>query len=149
MESKSTNYVRVGIFVLLGLIVAGGLIFIIGDERHMFNQKVTLHSTFHNVSGLRAGSIVTMGGVDVGSVTAVRFGDTPRDPDLHVDFQIVSSALVRVRRNSVARVVSKGLLGDKALEITVGDPALAQMSDGAAIPGENADEIGDAMRNAS
>src|SRR4029079_5138467 len=87
--------------------------------------------------------------VSVGSVTAITFSSDPRDPQLHVDFQIVSESLPRVRRNSVAQIASKGLLGDKALDITIGDPAQAQMNNGDSIPGEQADEIANAMHNAA
>jgi phospholipid/cholesterol/gamma-HCH transport system substrate-binding protein len=149
LDSKGSNYVRVGIFVLAGLITAAVLIFIIGDERNMFRRKVVLHTEFRNVAGLRVGSPVQMGGVNVGSVTAVRFSSNPRDPNLHVDFEMNHDALARVRRNSVAEIASKGLLGDKALEITVGDPAQPPVHDGATIPGREADEIGTALRNAT
>jgi phospholipid/cholesterol/gamma-HCH transport system substrate-binding protein len=148
-DSKGSNYTKVGIFVTLGLVVACALIFIIGDERHMFHRKVVLHTQFHDVSGLRAGSPVRMGGVNVGQVTAVRFSNDPHDADLHVDFEIVDDALVRVRRNSIAQIASKGLLGDKALDITIGDPAQAQVQNGETIRGESNDEIGNAMRYAT
>jgi phospholipid/cholesterol/gamma-HCH transport system substrate-binding protein len=149
LDARGSNYVRVGIFVLAGLITAALLTFIIGEERNMFRRKVVLHTQFRDVAGLRVGSPVRMGGINVGSVTAVRFGDDPRDPNLHVDFEMTSEALQRVRRNSVARIASKGLLGDKALDITVGDPAQPPVRNGDTIRGESSDEIGNAMRNAT
>ncbi len=149
MESKGTFYTKVGVFVTLGLTVAAALVFIIGDERHMFHRKVVLHTQFHDVGGLRAGSPVRMGGVNVGQVTAVRFSGDRRDPDLHVDLEIVDDALVRVRRNSVAIVASKGLLGDKALDISIGDPNEPPVQNGGTIRGEDSDEIGNAVRNAT
>lgn len=149
MDAKGSNYTKVGIFVTLGLVVAGALVFVIGDERHMFNRKVVLHTQFHDVGGLRTGSPVRMGGVNVGQVTAVRFSNDPHDPDLHVDLEIVDDALVRVRRNSVAVVASKGLLGDKALDITIGDPSQPSLHNGDTIRGQDSDEIGNAIRNAT
>lgn len=149
MDSKNSQYVRVGLFVLAGLVTAAFLIFIIGDERNLFRRKVVLHTQFRDVAGLRVGSPVRMGGVNVGSVIAVRFGTDPRDPYLHVDFEITRDSLVRVRRNSVARIASKGLLGDKALDLTVGDQTQPPVQDGETIRGEESDEIGTAMRNAA
>ena len=149
MDAKGSNYTKVGIFVTLGLVVAAALIFVIGDERHMFNRKVILHTQFHDVGGLRAGSPVRMGGVNVGQVLAVRFSNDPHDPDLHVDMEVVDDALVRIRRNSVAVIASKGLLGDKALDISIGDPRQPQLHNGDTLRGNDTDEIGNAIRNAT
>jgi phospholipid/cholesterol/gamma-HCH transport system substrate-binding protein len=149
MATGGSNYVKVGIFVTIGLCVAGALIFLIGDERHMFTSSYTLHSTFHDVAGLRVGGPVRMGGVDVGTVTAIRFGREPNDPLIHVDFTVVQESAVRIRRNSIARIVSKGLLGDKALEVTVGDVAQPRIANGSTLPSEESDEIGNALRNAT
>lgn len=148
MEAKQSNYIRVGIFVLAGLVVLGALIFIIGEERQMFSSKIVLHTTFRDVGGLRVGSPVRMGGVNIGSVTSVRFATDPRDTTLHVDFEITSESFPRVRANSIAQIGSKGLLGDKALDITIGDPNRPAVANGATIVGENTDDMGAAIRNA-
>lgn len=148
MDSKSSNYLRVGIFVAVGLLVASVLIFVIGDERNMFESHARLRTTFTNTGGLRVGSPVRMGGITVGTVTSVRFGATPNDPKLYVDFELTRQALARVRRNSVAEIGSKGLLGDKALDVSIGDPAEPAVPDGGMIEGRSEDALADAMRNA-
>jgi phospholipid/cholesterol/gamma-HCH transport system substrate-binding protein len=148
VDSKASNYLRVGVFVAIGLLVTGILIFVIGEERNLFESHATLHTSFVNTGGLRAGSPVRMGGVTVGSVTVVRFGTQAADTRMHVDLQVTRVALARIRRNSVAEIASKGLLGDKALDITIGDPAQPAVADGATIEGRNEDAIADAMRNA-
>ncbi len=148
MDSKGSNYLRVGVFVAVGLLVMGLLVFVIGEERNMFQSHATLHTSFVNTGGLRTGSPVRMGGVTVGAVTSVRFGTSPADTRLHVDFEITRVALARIRRNSRAEIASKGLLGDKALDITIGDPAQPPVADGETITGVNEDAIADAVRNA-
>lgn len=145
MEAKREHFVRVGGFVAVGLIIAAALIFIIGEERNLFKSKVVLHTQFRDAAGLRAGSPVRMGGVTVGSVTAVHFGDNARDSMLHVDFELTREALVRVRANSIARIGAKGLLGDKVLDITVGDPGQAEVQNGASLNGEEAFDMSTAM----
>ncbi|MEZ4410666.1 MAG: MlaD family protein [Polyangiales bacterium] len=113
--------VKVGIFVVIGLIVGGFLIFLVGSERHMFSRRATLRAAFPDVQGLKEGSPVRMGGVDIGEVSSVDFGDNPSDPRVHVRFSIVAAHLRRIRLgDSRARIVAKGLLGDKALEVTIG-----------------------------
>jgi len=64
--------VKVGAFVLAGLIVVGIVVFMIGDERQMFERKVEFQSVFEDVQGLTRGSPVRMGGVSVGSVIIIK-----------------------------------------------------------------------------
>lgn len=149
MDSKGSIYLRVGIFVTLGLLVTSMLIFVIGEERNMFQRHAILHTSFTDTGGLRVGSPVRMGGITVGSVTRVRFSTAQNDARLYVDFELTQEALQRVRRNSVASIGSKGLLGDKALDISIGDPTQPAVPDGGTIEGRNEDGITDALRNAS
>jgi phospholipid/cholesterol/gamma-HCH transport system substrate-binding protein len=139
--------IKVGLFVALGLLVAGILVFLVGDERHMFDRKAQLHATFRDVAGLKVGSPVRMGGVDVGHVERIVFGQTAEDHNIHVYFSMVSDQLIRVREDSVVRIVSKGLLGDKALDVTMGSRGRATV-DGGTIRSNESDDIGNAMARA-
>ncbi len=115
------------------------------------------YGEFHDTSEGNELSWIVLGGFDDQSqfffrwspVTLVRFGTEPRDTTMHVDLEITRVAWGRVRRNSVAEIASKGLLGDKALDITMGDPAQPQVAEGGTLVGRNEDAIGDAIRNAS
>lgn len=139
---RTSSYATVGLFVALGLTVATLLVLILGSERNSFSRKVTLHTSFADVGGLRVGSPVRMGGITIGSVTAVRFDtNRPGDPNVHVDFEVTADSLQRIRRNSVARIGSKGLLGDKALDISIGDPAQPALRDGESLQGDGADQF--------
>src|SRR5215207_9292505 len=103
---------RVGIFVLLGLAVLGVAIFLIGDSRKFWEAKVQYRAAFQDVGGLKPGSPVRMGGLDIGTVTAVGHGDTAADTRIYVTMSVVKGESIRVRENSVARVAGKGFLGD-------------------------------------
>lgn len=141
--------VKVGIFLLLGLVVAGVLIFLVGDERHMFQRHATLHATFRDVAGLKVGSPVRMGGLDVGQVESITFGESDRDRLIHVYFTMIADQLQRVRSDSRVSIVSKGLLGDKALDITMGTAAGRALASGATIVSEESDDMAGALRAAS
>ena len=133
--------IKVGIFVLIGLIVAGAIIFLIGDERRLFDKHYELHATFADVVGLKAGAPVRMGGVDVGSVTSVRFGTEPTDKRLHVLFSVVAVAHDRIRTDSIVTISNKGLLGDKMLEVSQGSDALPTIPDKGDIKSEPPDDF--------
>lgn len=124
--------VKVGIFVLIGMIVAGAIIFMIGDERRVFDKHYRLHAAFEDVAGLKPGAPVRMGGVDVGTVENVKFVD-PHDKRLHVYFTIVRVAYERVRDDSTVTIANKGLLGDKMLELSQGSEGRPLIPDGGEI----------------
>jgi len=112
--------IKVGVFVLLGLILSGGVVFLIGDQRNMFARKIDFVSTFTDVQGLAAGAPIRMNGINVGSVSSVGHSEDLGDPRIHVKLWIVRSEALRLRVDARARVVNKGLLGDKMLEIDPG-----------------------------
>lgn len=140
--------VKVGIFVSMGVLVGAILIFLIGDERHMFDRTVYLRASFNDVAGLRVGGPVRMGGVDVGQVVAIEFGREDNDRRVHIRFSLIAHELVRVRRDSVVRIASKGLLGDKALDLTMGSPAQPGLRDNDVVRSEESDDMSTAIRSA-
>jgi phospholipid/cholesterol/gamma-HCH transport system substrate-binding protein len=133
----SSKEMRVGIFVLAGLVVAGIVIFLIGEEKRLFESKLTYHTSFSDVQGLKAGAPVRLGGVDIGNVFKVRHAENPADNRLYVDMHIAKGEAVRVKTDTVAKISNKGLLGDKMIELGGGSPGAAQVDDGGSIKGED------------
>ena len=66
--------IKVGIFVSLALIASGIFVFLIGDNRRMWETKVTYKATFGDVAGLKPGAPIRMAGVEVGTVGEVGRG---------------------------------------------------------------------------
>jgi phospholipid/cholesterol/gamma-HCH transport system substrate-binding protein len=113
--------VKVGLFVLFGLVLFGGGIFMIGDGRGFWSSRVDYHAAFLDVAGLKPGAPVRTGGLDIGTVTHVGHGDNVGDPRVYVTLNITKSEAARIRTDTVARVANKGLLGDKMIELTISD----------------------------
>lgn len=129
--------IRVGA-LLLGAILCGSMvIFVIGDNTRAFEEHVALKTVFDDVSGLQSGSPVRMGGLHVGRVVDLGYSDDPQDGRVHVNLIVVKSEAARIRQDSVAAVVAKGLLGDKMLSVTVGSPTSPQVPEGGTIPTED------------
>jgi phospholipid/cholesterol/gamma-HCH transport system substrate-binding protein len=122
--------IKVGAFVLASLCLVGGLIFLIGSEAQMFARHVEVRTAFKDVQGLTRGSPVRMGGVDIGSVADLGYGETAKDDTIYVTMSIVKSEARRIRRDSVASVEGKGLLGDKMVVITVGSTSAPELQPG-------------------
>ncbi len=126
--------IKVGAFVLAGLAIMGLLVFMIGDERSMFEAHDSYKAVFEDVQGLKRGSPLRMGGVDVGSVTDVGYSDDPTDLRLFVTVSVVRAEARRIRVDSRVSIAGKGLLGDKMLVITAGDPSKDAIPPGEIIP---------------
>jgi phospholipid/cholesterol/gamma-HCH transport system substrate-binding protein len=141
--------IKVGAFVLAGLVIIGILVFMIGEERSMFARKVEYRAVFTDVQGLKRGSTVRMGGVDVGSVGRVGYSEDPGDLQLYVTMQIVEGESRRIRSDSRALIESKGLLGDKMITITAGSPDKEQIPPGGVIPTEAAEDLSSMMARVS
>lgn len=135
MSAKNRS-VRVGLFVIGALLLASIAVFLIGDNRRVWDRKVTFRGRFNDVVGLRSGSAVRMGGIDVGSVTEIAHAESAADPKIYVTIAVARNESRRVRPDTVMRVVNKGLLGDKMVDLAGGDPKKDSAADGSFIASE-------------
>jgi phospholipid/cholesterol/gamma-HCH transport system substrate-binding protein len=132
---------KVGGFVLAGLIGAGGIIFLIGDNRSLFDSKVSFRTQFDDVQGVKPGSTVRMGGVDIGTVSRVQYPEDPGKTSIDVELSVVKREAARIREGSKASIAAKGLLGDKMVSITAGPPDRPQIPEGGEIATEPAQDF--------
>jgi phospholipid/cholesterol/gamma-HCH transport system substrate-binding protein len=119
--------IRVGLFVLGGLLFSALVVFLIGDERRLFERSVELTAKFKDVQGLKASAPIRMGGVDIGHVSRVAYdlrsdAGAGGEGDIIVILSVVKAEAGRIKKDSVVKVAAKGLLGDKMIEITRGSP---------------------------
>src|SRR5512135_1694889 len=123
-----TKEKKVGIFVAAGIVILALGVFLIGENKKFWQRKITYTAVYSNVAGLRPGSPVAMGGVDVGTVSKVHYSSDPKDPHIYVSLDVVRSQGERIRKpvydetgkkvirkGTVASIVNKGLLGDKMI----------------------------------
>jgi phospholipid/cholesterol/gamma-HCH transport system substrate-binding protein len=110
---------RVGLFVLVALVAFLGMIYALGARTRLFEPRYTIHAEFTEVGGLAEGATVRLAGVQIGRVSDVRLPDQPGSK-VRVDLNIARRYSNRIRRDSIARIETQGLLGDKIVEISVG-----------------------------
>jgi phospholipid/cholesterol/gamma-HCH transport system substrate-binding protein len=115
---------KVGIFVLAGLLLAAMVMFMLGNERRLFDQSITFKTSFADVQGLKPGAPVRMGGIDIGQVSSVGYSkQNPGDTTIYVTFWVSAFEAKRVKTDSQATITTKGLLGDKMIELSMGESA--------------------------
>lgn len=109
---------RVGAVTLLSLLVLGVTILYVGAGGSPLQPRYELRALMSDVNGLKPGAPVRVGGVEVGAVTAVDFGDERARGLVEVSMKIDHRVKDRVTTESQATLGSLGLLGEKAVDIT-------------------------------
>jgi phospholipid/cholesterol/gamma-HCH transport system substrate-binding protein len=142
--AKSREY-KVGAFVLAGLTAIGGVIFLIGEERQLFADKLEYRTSFQDVQGLTAGSTVRMGGIDIGKVTKVGYVPDTTDRKIHVSLAVLEDQAPRIKLDSVATIEGKGLLGDKMLSISIGSADKGVLPPGGFITAKESEDLAAVM----
>ena len=105
---------KVGILSVVALIVTVALLFMLTGEGGFFWQNYILRAVFNDVAGLKAGAPVRLAGVEIGSVTAVKFSGS----QVEVSMEVADSVQDRITTESVASLGSVSLLGESAVDIT-------------------------------
>jgi ABC-type transporter Mla subunit MlaD len=126
----SALQLRVGAFVLASLLVFVGLVYMLGRSAGLFERQYRLVASFSQIGGLIQGATVRLAGVPVGRVGTVRLPEAGSNK-VQVDLLIARRVQDRIRADSVARIETLGLLGDKIIDVSLGSPSAAVLPDGA------------------
>ncbi|MBJ7339745.1 MCE family protein [Mycolicibacterium sp.] len=127
---RDKTVLNVGIFTVVMLLVAAGLVVVFGQFR--FASGSDFHATFTEASRLKAGQDVRIAGVPVGSVKSVEL-----NPDNTVDVAFDVDNRYQLYTSTRAVVRYQNLVGDRYLEITSGPGELRKLPPGATIAKEN------------
>ena len=128
---KKSSEFRVGVFVMVALSIGAIVVFTVGERRNVFTSKAEFLAVFDDVAGLRPGSPVQMGGVHVGSVSDVTI--TPGGK-VHVTLSIIDDVHDLIRKDTTASIGSKGMLGDRLVDVTAGSKDQKLLPPGGLIP---------------
>jgi phospholipid/cholesterol/gamma-HCH transport system substrate-binding protein len=116
---------RVGLFVLVGLSILGaGIFYVTGGG--ILGPKYRIKTFLPEVSLLAKGASVRLDGVEIGNVEAIKF--VPRVPgkpldknrNVEVDMRIDRRFQNEILSDSIASLVTEGLLGNRYVEIRRG-----------------------------
>ncbi len=133
MTTRHKDTVRAGVFVILGVVVFTVAIFLLGQKSALFARTTALFVEFDDISGLTLGAPVRLAGLEVGTVAALQFSPDLAEPRTRVQLMVQTRYLPRIRANSEAFIDSNGLLGDKIVNISMGNPSAAALHDGATL----------------
>lgn len=104
----------VGLFIIAGIICLGYLSIKLGKMEVVGGKGYEIYAIFSNIGGLRTGSSIEIAGVDVGRVKRIILDNY----QAHVVLDLPWS--VKIQEDAIALVKTKGLIGEKYIEITPG-----------------------------
>lgn len=114
MKKKSINAVKLGVFVLTGLILLIFSLYLVGKNKSIFGTRFELKAHFKDVNGLLVGNNVRFSGIDAGSVLDITIlNDTVIEVTMNLNKDIIRF----IRNNSVASIGTDGLIGNRVVNI--------------------------------
>ncbi len=106
----------VGVFMLIGILSLAYLSIKLGKMEVLSNRGTLLYAKFVNVGGLKQGADVEIAGVPVGRVKSIEL-----DPNTYqAKVALLIKPGIRIQEDAIAAVKTKGLIGEKYVEITPG-----------------------------
>jgi phospholipid/cholesterol/gamma-HCH transport system substrate-binding protein len=143
MAKTTNNLVKLGIFVISGILILIMALFLIGRNQHLIGSHYSLKTHFTNVGGLRTGNNVRYAGIEVGTVKTI---DIINDTTVEVTMLIGRKMKTVIRKNALASLGADGLMGNKVVNIVpiTGDADLAV--DGDLLASRRSVEFDDILR---
>jgi phospholipid/cholesterol/gamma-HCH transport system substrate-binding protein len=133
-EQQVRRRFRVGVVVLIALAATMVGVFMIGQRANLFRSKFPYETHFESASGLISGNNVSLNGVVVGSVIEVKLSGDPADRTVRVVYDVVKRWTPMIRKGTRASIKTRGLLGDKYIELEGGKPGEPEVPIGGEIP---------------
>jgi len=105
----------VGLFVLIGVIALGYISIKLGKMEWVGGGGYQITATFPRIGGLKVGAIVEVSGVEVGRVKSITL-----DENYQARVVLDINKRVKLDDESIASIRTKGLLGEKYVDIEPG-----------------------------
>ena len=114
MEKQGENNIKLGVFIIAGLIVMMVSFYMIGSNTSMFGSNFVLKARFNNLNGLMEGNNVLFSGIQAGTVKSI---EIVNDTTIEVTMLIDSKVKSYIHNNAEAAIGTEGLMGNKVINI--------------------------------
>lgn len=117
MEKTASEKIKLGLFVISGLMLFILAVYFIGNKQKMFGSTDHLTAVFSNVNGLQLGNNVRYAGINIGTVRGI---EMVNDTTINVDMIIDKSIFAHIKKDALANIGSDGLVGSMIINIAPG-----------------------------
>ena len=117
MKTTAGQKAKIGGFIVVGLVILFLGIFLIGNQKSMFNSTFNVYGQFNNVNGLQVGNNVRFAGINIGVVQGI---DIINDTTVKVSLTIDEDVRKFIKKDAKMSIGSDGLMGDKLVIVGPG-----------------------------
>jgi len=104
----------VGIFMIAGMVCLAYLTIKLGQLEVLGDKGYEIQAVFSSSGGLKTGSSVVIAGVEIGRVKKVILDDYQARVTMYLPLE------VKIQEDAIASIKTKGLIGEKYVEISPG-----------------------------
>lgn len=119
--------ITVGIFIVIGILIFLLGIFTLGSQKKTFVKSFTLSVVFNDIQGLKKGNNVWFSGVKIGTIKKIEFFGTSQ---VKVYLSIEEDVHKYIHKDAGASISADGLIGNKIVVLTGGNPKFPFVEDG-------------------
>lgn len=105
----------VGFFLLIGILALGYISVKLGKLEVMGQNGYVVTATFAKAGGIKAGAGVEIAGVEIGKVRSIGLDD-----QYQARCELIINSNVKLQEDVIASVRTKGLIGEKYIQISPG-----------------------------
>jgi phospholipid/cholesterol/gamma-HCH transport system substrate-binding protein len=135
-QSLKLSNLKVGLTIFVGLVLFFVFLFLIGSENNFFGSNYNLKIFVENSDGLTDGSMISLGGLKIGSVSGLSFARKDNTNGINITLSINERYKKQITSSSVAAIKTIGLLGDKFIDISIGQPGEKPLANNSYLPVE-------------
>jgi phospholipid/cholesterol/gamma-HCH transport system substrate-binding protein len=117
MKKTSNEKLKLGLFVITGLLLFTIGIYLIGERQNIFGTNILISVEFSNVNGLQKGNNVRYSGINVGTVEEISMLN---DSVIKVDLLIEKKMISHIKKDAIATIGTDGLVGNMIVSIIPG-----------------------------
>ena len=126
MQNKTSNYIKLGFFVIISVLIFVMAIYYLGSKQHLFRKNFFAYTDFRTVKGLKTGNNVRFLGIDVGTVSAIMIVN---DSLVRVRMTIDEDVRQFIKKDSKVEIDNEGLMGSKIITIFPGTTTAGMLGD--------------------
>ena len=117
MNSTNKNNLKLGIFVVSGLLIFVLSIYYLGKKQNLFQSNIRVYTEFQDVKGLEIGNNIRFMGINVGTVMDISILN---DSSVLVEMGIEKQLGRFIRKDARVEIDNEGIMGSKLITIYAG-----------------------------
>tara|TARA_R110001583_G_scaffold14209_11_gene59769 strand:- start:45 stop:1022 length:978 start_codon:yes stop_codon:yes gene_type:complete len=118
MRKTTSEKLKLGVFVIIGLLIFIIAIYFIGQRQNIFAKTFSISANFNNVNGLIPGNNVRYSGINVGTVKTISMVN---DSTINVLMNIDENMLYHIKKDAIVTIGTDGLVGNMIVNIIPGE----------------------------